>query len=200
MKDKCNYPLFMAAALLAMLAAPFAFAVTFNVDSFLDQPDDLTIPGTCHTAANKCTLRAAVMQANRTSGAGATINVPAGTYLLTIPAAGADGETNGDLNLTTPASGNPVITITGGGAATTIIDANQLDRVLHVHVGRTATISGVTIRNGYVSASGTAGGGIYNQGSLTVSGATISGNQGSTARSARTLRTSRAAASSTPAT
>ena len=38
---------------------------TFTVNSTLDLPDDLTQPGTCHTAANSCTLRAAIMQANR---------------------------------------------------------------------------------------------------------------------------------------
>lgn len=42
---------FSRAALAALLAAaPFAHAVTFTVNSTLDQPDDLTIPGTCHTA------------------------------------------------------------------------------------------------------------------------------------------------------
>jgi hypothetical protein len=164
--------------MLAMFAAPLA-AVTFTVNSNLDLPDDLTSPGTCHTAAGKCTLRAAVMQANRTSGAGATIMLPADTYTLTIPAAGADGETNGDLNLTTPASGNPVITIIGAGAATTIIDANQLDRVLHVHSERTASISGVTLRNGFVSGGihpTDQGGGILNEGGLTVSAVTIHDN------------------------
>ena len=173
MKNLFHHPLFMAVAMLAMLAAPGALAVTFNLNSFLDQPDDLTIPGTCHTAAGTCTLRAAVMQANRTSGAGATINLPAGTYLLTIPAAGSNGETNGDLNLTAPAAGNPVITITGVGAATTIIDGNQLDGVFSVDTGRTVFISGVTIRNGYRIS---VGGGIYNAGSLTVNNAAISGN------------------------
>jgi hypothetical protein len=61
----------MVLALLAFGAAPQALAVTFTVDDPLDKPDDLTIPGTCHTATGTCTLRAAVMQANRTSGAGA---------------------------------------------------------------------------------------------------------------------------------
>ena len=133
------YPtMFMAAALLmlAMLMVPRALAspstVTFTVDSVLDQIDDDTSDGICHSAANHCTLRAAIMQANRTSGLGATIIVPAGIYTLTLPAAGLDGEDNGDLNLTTPGSGNPKITITGAGAGSTIIDANQIDRVFHV--------------------------------------------------------------------
>ena len=93
------YPtVFMTVALLvfALLVVPRALAVTFTVNSTDDQPDDLTIPGTCHTAANTCTLRAAVMQANRTSEAVATIIVPAGVYTM-IPWAGADGEGNGDL-------------------------------------------------------------------------------------------------------
>jgi len=155
-------------------AAPTA--VTFTVNSTLDQADDLTIPGTCHTAANTCTLRAAVMQANRTTGLGATILIPAGTYTLTIPAAGADGEANGDLNLTTPGSGSPTITITGAGPGSTIIDANHLDRVFHVHPTRVAAISDVTIRNGYLAGANADGGGIYNEGSLTVSRAAISAN------------------------
>jgi hypothetical protein len=173
---------FMIVALLALVLLPvrvvFATptAVTFTVNSTLDQPDDLTIPGTCHTTANTCTLRAAVMQANRTSGIGATIILPSGVYTLTIPVAGADGEANGDLNLTTPGSGSPTITITGAGAGVTIIDANHLDRVFHVHPNRVAAISDVTIRNGYLAGANADGGGIYNEGSLTVSRASISAN------------------------
>src|SRR5258705_9115768 len=175
LKSLFNCTVFTAAAsLTGLLAAPGALAVTFNVNSFLDQPDDLTIPGTCHTAAGTCTLRAAVMQANRTSGFGvATIKLPAGTYHLTIPAAGADGETSGDLNLTNPTSGDPVIEITGAGAATTIIDGNAIDRVFFVHPSRTVSISGVTIRNGFTAG---AGGGICTQGSLGLSNVVINGN------------------------
>ena len=204
------YPtVFMTVALLvfALLVVTPALAVTFTVNSTLDQPDDLTIPGTCHTAANTCTLRAAVMQANRTSGAGATIIVPAGIYTLTIPAAGSDGEENGDLNLTTPAIGSPVITIIGAGASTTIIDGQPDSiRVCSMCIaGRTASITGVTIRNGYATDpwlrrwnlqrwyadgeqystisgnySNDHGGGIYNGGTLTVTNSTISQNTAAT--------------------
>jgi hypothetical protein len=177
------YPtLFMIVALLALvllqvrLVSATPTAVTFTVNSTLDQPNDLTIPDTCHTAANTCTLRAAVMQANRTTGLGATIIVPAGIYTLTISAAGADGEANGDLNLTAPGSGNPVITIIGAGAGTTIIDANQIDRVFFIHRSRTATISGVTIRNGYDAGTLNVGGGIYTLGSLTIIDSILTNN------------------------
>ena len=160
------------------LAAPavLPFPVTSTVDDIDDNPGN----GLCHTdplgpAAGLCTLRAAVMEANRTSGPGANIMLPAGIYTLTISADVADNDNKGDLNLTTPASGNPLIMIIGAGAGSTIIDGQLLDRVFHVESGRTATISGVTIRGGNAS-SGGSGGGILNFGSLTVSNTTIRGN------------------------
>jgi hypothetical protein len=163
-----------AAFVALLLIPPCATAVTFVVNSKLDQPDDLTMPGTCHTAAGTCTLRAAVMQANLTSGIGATITLPAGTYLLTIPSTPANGVEVGDLNLTTPSVGSPTITIAGAGSSTTIIDANQLDRAFDVQGGRTATISGVTIKNGFTSTG--VGGGIVNDGTLTLDSVVVSDN------------------------
>lgn len=155
-----------------------ASAVTvFTVDSPLDIVDDNPTDGICHTAidsaaAGKCTLRAAVMSANRASGAGANIVLPAGTYTLVIPATVADGDDNGDLNLSVPAGYAPgPTTIAGAGAATTIIDANGIDRVLSVGAGRTGTVSGVTLRNGVASR---LGGGIYNAGTLTVDNTKVS--------------------------
>jgi len=171
--------------------------VTFTVNSVLDQPDDLTIPGTCHTAAGTCTLRAAVMQANRSAGAGATIQLPAGLYSLTIPAMGTDGDESGDLNLTTPTDGNPVITLVGEGASTTRIETFQFQRILRVSAGRTAILTDVTLSGGSAVFGGgilnsgnssltrsevsanhadTYGGGIYNSGTLTASQSTISNN------------------------
>ena len=151
------YPtVFMIVALLALVllqvrpVSATPTAVTFTVNSTLDQPDDLTIPGTCHTAANTCTLRAAVMQANRTSGIGATIILPSGIYTLTIPFAGADGEENGDLNLTAPVSGNPSITITGAGAGYDHHRREPNRPGVPCSPCRTGTISDVTIRHGYV--------------------------------------------------
>ena len=110
--------LLMLALLMVSPALASLSAVTFTVNSTLDQPDDLTMPGTCHTATNTCTLRAAVMQANRTSGAGATIIVPSGVYTLTIPSGGSGRRRKWrpEPDTPTPASGNPVITIIGAGA------------------------------------------------------------------------------------
>ncbi len=155
-----------------ILAAPSA--VTFTVDTTLDLIDGDTSDGVC--PADSCSLRAAIMQANRISvPGGVTIILPEGAYTLTRPQTSGDPEYNGDLNLAQPVAGNPVIAIVGAGAATTIIDANQISRVLHVHLGRTATLSGVTIRNGYVPEPGF-GGGIWNEGVLTVDESTFQEN------------------------
>jgi hypothetical protein len=162
----------LVAAALAY-ASPVLAIQTFLVDSTADGIDDDASDGICHTAANTCTLRAAVMQANRSTGAGATIVLPAGTYVLARPPSGSDGEDSGDLNLTTPASGNPLITITGAGAATTIIDANQIDGVLFIDYSRTAIISNITIRGGYAAYYG---GGVENRGALTLDRVNVTQN------------------------
>jgi hypothetical protein len=152
---------------IGMMSAPCALAtVVFTVNSNLDQVDDDPSDGVCHTVDNTCTLRAAVMQANRMPNAGATIVLPAGTYTLTRPPAGTDDEYSGDLNLTTPSGYTPgPTTIIGAGADVTIIDANGIDRVLYVDFGRTVVLSGLTLRNGVTASDG---GGIYNDGALTV--------------------------------
>jgi hypothetical protein len=153
------------------MAAPTV--VTFMVDSHSDLLDGDTSDGVC--TLGSCSLRAALMQANKLTAPAVDIILPSGTYTLTRPPVGADGDDSGDLNLTTPTSGNPVIHIIGADAATTIINANQNDRVLYVHTGRTATLSGVTLRNGYRL--GASGGGVYNNGQLTISDSVIESNQ-----------------------
>ncbi|HEV8574466.1 MAG TPA: choice-of-anchor Q domain-containing protein, partial [Dehalococcoidia bacterium] len=126
-------------------------------------------------ADGDCSLREAIQAANTNTavdacgaGGGAdTVTVPAGTYNLSIGGAGEDGNATGDLDITAS-----FLTISGAGAATTIIDGGDLDRVIH-DVGVTAGISGLTIRNG--SSTGD-GGGIFNSGGLTLTNTIVSGN------------------------
>ena len=153
----------MAAAFFSLLWAPMAAALIFTVNDTADLIDDNVADGICHTAANTCTLRAAIMQANRATGLGATIVLPAGTYKLAIPRSGGDGETTGNLNLDAPVSGDPQITVQGAGEWVTIIDANHIDGAIDVAWSRTATLTGLTIENGL---SGGDGGGILNGGYL----------------------------------
>lgn len=128
-----------------------AHAVTFTVNDTADLPDDGLQDGICHTASNTCTLRAAVMQANVTGGAGVTIALPAGTFTLLRPVLGGDGDYEGDLNLQSPAM---TLSINGAGAGATIIDGNGLFRVFDIAAGASVSIAGITIRNGYTTGKG----------------------------------------------
>jgi CSLREA domain-containing protein len=160
---------------LATRPAPHVLAAgPYIVNSYLDEPDDNTSDGACHSTANHCTLRAAVMEANHVLGAGASIILPAGTFTLTQLPIGPNGDSTGDLNLTTPPSGNPVISLLGQGAATTIIDAAHIDRVFNIDAGRSVVMSGITVRNGLVG--GSSGGGILTYGTLTVTESSIVDN------------------------
>lgn len=155
-------------ALLACGLAPHPAKADsiFNVNSTLDQIDADTSDGICATAAGTCTLRAAIMQANRASGFGVvTIHVPAGVYKLVRPRTATGGELDGDLDLNAPVIGNPQIHILGSGRDTTIIDADQIDRVLSVAAQRRAIIKDLTLRNGLAVG---AGGALLNAGDLTL--------------------------------
>lgn len=129
-------------------------AATFTVNSLNDAVDLLPGDGVCDSSAqpnSQCTLRAAVQETNALSGAD-TIILPAGIYTLTIPGVGENLAATGDLDL------NDDLTLTGAGAATTIIDGGALDRVFHLNTsGRTVQVSGVTLRHGDGSLSGAGG-------------------------------------------
>ncbi|MBL0163912.1 MAG: hypothetical protein IPP82_09805 [Xanthomonadales bacterium] len=161
----------MAAAwiVLVVLGAGSARAdVTFIVNTVLDLADDNTNDGLCHTSAGTCSLRAAITQANHWSNPEyAIINLPAGNYVLSIPVpfGAVDDEAVGDLNLTTALIAGQRIVILGQSAASTIIDANHVGSVFAIAQGRPATISHVTIRGGNSPFSG---GGIRNEGDLTL--------------------------------
>lgn len=180
MKTVARFPIVLRIALfgLALSATAAVHAdVTFSVNTIDDTAD-----GGCLTSTDACSLRAAIMQANHLSGPGVvTIEVPAGTYTLTLPPLGEfaedDGEDKGDLNLV---ASSHSVSIHGAGAANTIIDGNQLDGVMTIGAGSVANIGGVTIRNGfrqfgdYVGA----GGGVANFGTLTITDCVIESNHG----------------------
>jgi hypothetical protein len=167
--------LWIGALLISSLAgapprAPAA-GLTFTVNNVFDVPANFSNDPNftvCHTAPsnNICTLRAAIMNANRHAG-GAIILLPNQTYVLTLGPAGANDDASGDLNIT------GTVTLTGGGAAGTLVDGGGLDRVFRID-GGVVVMSGLTIRNGNSGAG--PGGGIDNFGSLTLSDSTLSGN------------------------
>jgi fibronectin-binding autotransporter adhesin len=92
--------------------------------------------------------------------------------------------TTGQLEL----SNSVPITIDGPGSALLTVDGDQNSRVFQIDPNVTASISGLTISEGYIktgidfpyqgypSGIGNDGGGLYNQGSLTLTGVTVSDN------------------------
>ena len=132
--------LLITAALL--LTPGFAAGATFVVNSQLDAVDVTPGDAVCATAGAVCTLRAAVQEANALAGVH-VITLPAGTYTLTIRGQGEFLGATGDLNI---ASGKN-ITINGAGSATTIIDANGIDRAFQ-SFGGILTLNDLTVQNG----------------------------------------------------
>jgi CSLREA domain-containing protein len=187
----------MAGVVVAGFGPPAGAAATFVVDTTDDTIDADLGDGICADAAAKCSLRAAVMQANATAGADA-ITVPSGTHTFTISGIDEDLSATGDLDITDD------LTIGGAGFASTTIDAAGIDRVFHLPGGSaTVTLSGVTITGGMTAelgggvlvspsqatlaivdavvsgnTAGSAGGGIFVEGSIiTVTRTTLSGNR-----------------------
>jgi len=146
-----------------------AGAATFNVTTTSDGADASPGDGTCGVAG-ACTLRAAVQEANTLAGSH-VINLPPGTYRLTIT--GSDNRAaRGDLDVT------GTVTITGAGMLSTVIDGADLDdRVFEARDGSTLALSGLTVRNG--SANG-AGGGILASAPLTLTDVAVIDNTATT--------------------
>ena len=164
------------AALLAaqgvLLATP-ASAATLTVTSTADVATNFGACGNAGQTTSSGSLREAVCAANNAGAAASTINVAAGTYLLT----------NGELQMG-KVSGSS-ITLTGAGAGSTVISGNNSSRVFDLDPsvvgGVTTAISGVTITAGAVTTFGGAGiiagsGTATTRDTLTISNSTISNN------------------------
>jgi CSLREA domain-containing protein len=161
-------------ALLAVFLSTPARAAIFTVNSTSDVAGAAPFnDGICATAYNNgvpngvCTLRAAIQEANALPGADEIIlpSLPPGAeYLLTLVT---------ELQITDD------LTITGGGASTTIINGNKGirpdSRVLTI-VSGTVTISGVTVRNGAKTSGQEGGGGIFNGGTLILTDSKVTEN------------------------
>ena len=134
-----------------LFLAPVGFAApTFVVNSIADVPQAAGSSAVCETAPGNgvCTLRAAVMAANRVAGGHAIIRVPAGLYYL-LPgppdSLESSNEANGDLDVFQG------MTIVGEGPSATIIDGNHATPLFFVaHPSDTGNdrIEGLTLRGG----------------------------------------------------
>lgn len=159
------------------------------VDSPLDQPD--TNPGDhiCASQEGLCTIRAAIMEANASGfnaeGERHSIFIPAGYYDLSIPNTLSTDDLGVEAIPSRPvtsanATGSLLVvvpmTIRGEGARSTVIDANQIDRVFEIDVSADSTISDLAITGG---AGNTLGGGVYAQALVRLQRVLITGNTAS---------------------
>jgi CSLREA domain-containing protein len=161
-----------SAACNAQLLEDRALLSTFVVNSTLDTPDANPGDGVAEDLAGNVTLRAAIQEANAFAG-GDTIDLPAGTYSLTMFGGGDNAAVSGDLDLTDD------VTLTGAGSDVVTINGMSQDRVFDVLAGVEAKITGVRIVGGAANLSQEDGGGIRNLGMLTLENAVFVGDTAS---------------------
>jgi predicted outer membrane repeat protein len=147
-----------------------------SVSSVVDAIDTNPGDNVCADAQTRCTLRAAIMESNIADGI-QTINIPVGTYTLTIAGAGDDAARSGDLDITAETI------LVGADMASTIVNANGLDRVFETpnkpgsSSRVTVKVKNLTVRGG--TASGDGGGWLssgFSAAALTFENLTFDGN------------------------
>ncbi len=138
-------------------------------DSTVDTADVNPGNGVAADSMGRVTLRAAIQEANALPGID-TITLPAGTFQLTLLGFGEQLAASGDLDL------NEQIIINGAGSGQTTIDGLLLDRIFDIATGVNAQISNLTITRGTAAAGQEDGGGIRNQGNLTLQNVILTGN------------------------
>jgi CSLREA domain-containing protein len=150
----------LAGASVAHSAGPAL--VEFTVTKTADTND-----GICDS---DCSLREAVIAANMAAGE-SLILLPPGIYTLSIPGIDEDAAATGDLDITSN------VTLCGSGAALTIVDGGQIDRVFHIADSTAVvTIENVTVQNGGGFYGMIFGAGIANYGALTLRSVTVKNN------------------------
>lgn len=116
-------------------------SVEFTVDTTADTVDANPGDGVAKDQNGSCSLRAAIMEANALVGPDTILLGPT-AYQLTLTGAREDEGRTGDLDIFSN------LTIQGAGTHQTIIDANGLDRALHIRGAWDVTIADLSIRNG----------------------------------------------------
>src|SRR5579859_2341002 len=133
--------------------------LTFAVNSDADLDDANPGDGVCATAGGVCTLRAALQEANADPGAD-TIQLQANTTYF-------PNHTESGLGFTADLVISNSLTLLGAGPDSTLIDGSGVVGHRVLYITGTVVISGVTIAHGSEAGFGF-GGGIYNDGELTL--------------------------------
>ncbi len=165
-------------------ASQSAAAATFTVNTSVDLVDSSPGDGVCADASAECSLRAAVIEANALPGAN-EIRIPGGpgnpAPSLTLTGSGEDATLSGDLDILDD------LTISGDGMAVSGVEASGLDdRALHVHPGVTLMLTGVSF---FWADAGSDhdGGGILNEGAVSMLETSFQFNRASSGAGAMNL-------------
>ena len=180
----------LIAILLAVSLAPAhgiqaqATILTFLVNDFADVADH-TINGECSAGSatgGPCTLRAATMEASHQAvGQSVIIQLPAGTYPLTIPPDPNNSKQTGDLDLGEP-YGDRLIFITAADLSGDypLIDGSAIrDGIFNLQTTARIIMTHLALTGGVVestTSSPRSGGAIHNEGSVELNDVLILGN------------------------
>jgi len=166
---------------LLLLALPCSVeAATFTVDTTVDDP---ALTACDDAAPNDCSLRGAILAANgRPLPETSTIDVPAGTYVLSQSSSCTYQRYGSPTFFTSsqvPLCVAKNVALQGVAAAATIIDGNRAQRVFFISANATAQLSNITIAHGRSDRSfglNPNGGGIVNEGTLTLTDSVVRDN------------------------
>ena len=159
--------------LLTLLLFSLALATSAAAQTFVVTKASDTNDGACNS---DCSLREAVNALNVAAflGGNFTVEIPMGTYRLSIPGVQENNGATGDLDL---ANVRATILIQGAGRDSTILDGGELDRVLEIFApDADVTLSDLTIRRGRTNHAGGGGGGLLSDTSLTLRRVTLEDN------------------------
>ncbi len=173
-RSKFGLPLLLVFTIVGLWFTPHPSPVTAAPATIINvntTTDELNFDG-------DCSLREAIRAANTDTAVDAcpagngtdTINIPAGTYNLTLTS--GDEDAKGDLDVQSD------MLIQGAGAASTHIHGQMGERVMEVYQSIQVTVAGVTVSGGQ-DTGGASGGGILSQGNFTLEDSVVTGNTAS---------------------
>lgn len=160
--------------LLFLSSQTEAVAVTFAVDDVSDAVDADLADGVCDTGTGACTLRAAIQQANALSD-DVIIQLPAGTYELSLSGAGEDAAATGDLDINKPQGTVVISGQTGGDVVIRWSAAATPDRIFEINQGAQVELVRVTLSGGAPPDGD--GGAILNNGTLALTDVVVGQSQ-----------------------
>ncbi len=169
-------------ALASGMVATQGFALTFDVDTTADGPDNIPGDGICATVIGPCSLRAAIEEANALTGAH-TINLPQGYYHA------GDHVITANISIRGPSgiSAHDRPGVIGGGPTFTIESGARLTMTdVSISFGENTDGPGCVLNEGELeltnvglyACTGTLGGAITNIFRLTMTGCDVEDSEG----------------------